>query len=307
MGVQKTRHENQSRRAILADLGILCVALFWGGGFVAAKFALTITAPMNVMAYRYLGAAIITFFFCIKRLNRQIDKKMILYGTICGAMLWVGNSLSTIGLQYTTAGKQSFIMSLYMIMVPLMTWAIFGKKPGNHLLIAACVGFVGIALITLTQEFTVGKGDMLTVCLTITFSAQMIFRSTVVKDVDALLFTFVELFVVGSLSAVTALIVSPPFSPLEALAAPLSGLLGLLYLITFNSAFAFILQNICLKYAPVNHAAILLSMETVFGTIAAVTVAGEVFSRRMAVGCILMFVAIGLTEINAFRNLKRNG
>ena len=67
MGVQKTRHENQSRRAILADLGILCVALFWGGGFVAAKFALTITAPMNVMAYRYLGAAIITFFFCIKR------------------------------------------------------------------------------------------------------------------------------------------------------------------------------------------------------------------------------------------------
>ena len=55
------------------------------------------------------------------------------------------------------------------------------------------MGFVGIALITLTQEFTVGKGDMLTFCLTITFSAQMIFRSTVVKDVDALLFTFVEL------------------------------------------------------------------------------------------------------------------
>lgn len=306
MGKQSIWQDRQKRRAILADLGILCVALFWGGGFVATKFALTITTPMNVMAYRYLGAAMITFFFCIKRLNQRINKKIMLYGAICGVMLWVGNSLSTIGLQYTTAGKQSFIMSLYIILVPLMTWAIFRKRPGNHVLIAAGIGFIGIALITLTEQFTIGKGDLLTFCLTITFSVQIIFRSTVVKDVDALMFTFVELFVVGSLSAAAALIVSPPFSPVEALESSLPGLLGLLYLITFNSAFAFILQNICLKYAPVNHAAILLSMETVFGTIAAITIAGEIFSLRMIAGCVLMLVAIGLTEMSAFRSFKRS-
>lgn len=79
MGKQSIWQDRQKRRAILADLGILCVALFWGGGFVAAKFALTITTPMNVMAYRYLGAAMITFFFCIKRLNQRINKKIMLY------------------------------------------------------------------------------------------------------------------------------------------------------------------------------------------------------------------------------------
>ena len=89
--------------------------------------------------------------------------------------------------------------------------------------------------------------------------------------------------------------------PAEILGMAVPGILGLLYVMTFNSAFAFLLQNISLRFAPANHAAILLSLETVFGTIFAVTVAGEVFSMRMIAGCALMFTAIGIVEIGALR------
>jgi drug/metabolite transporter (DMT)-like permease len=61
------------------------------------------------------------------------------------------------------------------------------------------------------------------------------------------------------------------------------------------------LQNLSLRYAPANHSAIILSLETVFGTIAAITVAGEIFSPRMIAGCCLMFIAIGIVEFASYK------
>ena len=95
--------------------------------------------------------------------------------------MFIGNSLQTIGLQYTTAGKQSFITSMYIILIPLMTWAVSRKRLENSILVAAVIGFTGIACITLTDEFTVGKGDIMTFALALTFSAQVIFIAAIVK------------------------------------------------------------------------------------------------------------------------------
>ena len=293
------------RNTILADLGILFVALFWGGGFVAGKFALTAMPPMTLMAYRYVGAAVIVFVFSLKKLKQLKDKKLLLSAVICGLLMFGGNSLQTIGLQYTTAGKQSFITSLYILLVPLISWAVFKTRPARNILVAAVLGFAGIALITLTDQLTIGKGDLMTFGLALSFSAQMIFTSRVVKNVDAMLLTLIQLIVTGSLSAAAALIFEDPVTPAAILSLPAAGLAGLVYLMTFNSAFAFLLQNICLRFAPVTHAAIILSLETVFGTIFAVVIAGEVFSGRMIVGCALMFLAIGITEFSTYASAGR--
>ena len=296
------RHNNIKRSIIIADIGLLLVALFWGGGFVAGKFGLTILPPLTLTAYRYMGAATVLFIFCLNKLQHFKNKKVWLYGLFCGVNMFIGNSMQTIGLQYTTAGKQSFIGSLYILLVPLLSWIILRKRPANSVITAAVIGFAGIALITLTDNFTVGKGDLLTFALSLTFSIQMIFTAAVVKNIDATVFTFVQLLVVGLLSSGAAIIWETPVMPAEVAGMALPGVLGLLYVMTFNSAFAFLLQNICLRFAPANHAAILLSLETVFGTIFAVTVDGEVFSARMIAGCVLMFVAIGIVEVGTVRH-----
>lgn len=190
---------------------------------------------------------------------------------------------------------------MYIILIPLMTWAVSRKRLENSILVAAVIGFTGIACITLTDEFTVGKGDIMTFALALTFSAQVIFIAAIVKDMDAMLLTFVQLISVGILSSAAALIFETPQTPADILSFSLPCIAGLVYLMTFNSAFAFMLQNICLRSAPASHAAIILSFETVFGTIFAITVAGEVFSPRMIAGCILMFIAIGITEFTTYR------
>lgn len=291
----------QRKNTIISDIGLILVALFWGGGFVAGKFALIGITPLNQMAYRYLGACFIVFLFCIRKLGCLKNKKLVICGILCGANMFIGNSLQTIGLQYTTPGKQSFITSMYILLIPLITWLVSKKRPSNTILSAAVIGFIGIAFITMTEDLTIGKGDLMTFALAITFSAQVVFISMVVKDVDAMVLTLVQLMSVGALSLAAALIFETPQTPADIVHMSLPCIAGLLYLMTFNSAFAFMLQNISLRYAPASHAAVILSLETVFGTIFAITIAGDVFSPRMIAGCALMFLAIGMTEFSTYR------
>lgn len=286
------KETNQKRNIIIADIGLLLVALFWGGGFVAGKFALRDMGPLNIMAYRYVGAAIIMAFCCFRKF-KLINKKMVLCGAMIGFLMFFGNTIQTIGLQYTTPGKQSFIISLYTVLVPLLSWVILKTKPSKKIIAAAFLALVGIALLTLKDDFTIGLGDFLTFLFAITFSLQVVFIGIFMKDMDATLFTFLQIAAAAVFSVVTALLLADGESLADMRA---SALYGLLYLMTFNTAFAFLLQNLCQRFAPANHTAIILSTETVFGTIFAITLTGEVFRGRMIVGCAMMLTAIVIAE-----------
>lgn len=106
MGTVDIEQERKQRKTIfMANMGLLFVALFWGGGFVACKFALEGLDPFNLMMYRYGGAAIVTGFFCVKRF-KKISRRLLLYSAVIGALMFLGNTLQTIGLQYTTPGPR---------------------------------------------------------------------------------------------------------------------------------------------------------------------------------------------------------
>ncbi|MCB6992691.1 DMT family transporter [bacterium 210820-DFI.6.37] len=285
--------KEQKRNIIMADAGLFLVALFWGGGFVAGKFALRELDPMTLLAYRYTGAMLVLLCFSFRKL-KLINKKMILCAGLVGVLMFLGNMVQTIGLQYTTPGKQSFIISTYTFLVPLFSWIILKVKPSKKIIAAALIALTGIALLTLKDDLTIGLGDFLTFIFAIAFSIQVILIGIFVKDMDATLFCFLQITATAVFSVAGAIAAGQPQNVLELSAAPMA---GLFYLILFNSALAFLLQNLCQRFAPANHAAIILSTETVFGTIFAVTLAGEVFRGRMILGCVLMFTAIIIAEL----------
>ena len=68
------------------------------------------------------------------------------------------------------------------------------------------------------------------------------------------------------------------------------------YMVLASTLLAFLLQNICQKYTPSTHASLILSLESVFGTLVAVIFEGEMFNLQMAFGCITVFAAILLIE-----------
>ncbi|MEG1575957.1 MAG: EamA family transporter, partial [Clostridium sp.] len=84
--------------------------------------------PMYLLAYRFTVAVIglvIVFWKKIKTITRNEIK----YGSILGVMLFISYYFQTYGLKYTTASKNAFITTLYVIIVPFLHWLFNKVKP----------------------------------------------------------------------------------------------------------------------------------------------------------------------------------
>lgn len=69
------------------------------------------------------------------------------------------------------------------------------------------------------------------------------------------------------------------------------------YLGIFCTGIAYFLQTLAQKYTKSTHTAIILSLEAVFGSILAIIFMHEIFTPRMIVGCIIIFVSILVIEL----------
>ena len=74
---------------------------------------------------------------------------------------------------------------------------------------------------------------------------------------------------------------------------------GLLYLSVFSTTIAMSLQNIGQSMAPASHAAILLSLESVFGALASWLLLGEMLTATMLLGFAIIFLALVVNSIKA--------
>ncbi len=82
-----------------------------------------------------------------------------------------------------------------------------------------------------------------------------------------------------------------------------------MYLGAMGTTVTFLLQNVAQKYTNATKAAIILSTEAVFGTLASVIFLGEVLNIKMILGCFIIFTGILIAEtklsfINSKKNLK---
>ena len=150
--------ERKNKKVIAAEAGILVVAICWGMGFVAGKYALEDMGPFDVLAYRYVFS-FLTMLLCTFKHLKNINKKMLIAAGAIGSLMFFGNMIQTIGLQYTTPGKQTFIICMYTVLVPLLSWVIFKERAPKNIIIAAIIAFIGIGLLTLKDNLTTSSED----------------------------------------------------------------------------------------------------------------------------------------------------
>ena len=75
------------------------------------------------------------------------------------------------------------------------------------------------------------------------------------------------------------------------------GFLILLYLAVFCTLVAYVCQNVGMQYANPTKSAIILSMESLFGTLFSVWILQELLTGRMIVGCVLILIAVIIAEL----------
>ena len=71
---------------------------------------------------------------------------------------------------------------------------------------------------------------------------------------------------------------------------------SVLYLGIISTTVCYLLQTACQKYVDETKAAIILSMESVFGTLFSVMILHESITLRMILGCIIILAAVILAN-----------
>jgi len=291
------------KQPIYADLGLIAIAFVWGSGFVASKNALGYMTPMMLVALRFSIAAFLSGIIFRKNL-KNLSKETIKAGCIIGFFLFSAFAAQMIGLQNMLAGKQAFLTATNVIMVPFIYWAVKKKKPDQYNFIAAFIMLIGLALLTI--DFSIGfsynPGDALTLLCAFLFACHIVAVGIFSKNHDPIALTVIQLGFSAVISLVYV-ILSGEFT----ISVPVPGLLSGIYLGVFCTFLAFLGQNMAQKHTSSTHAAIFLSLESVFGSTLSIFLLGDKFTFTMFLGCLIIFLGIITAETKwSFLKIKQN-
>lgn len=283
----------KNNREYLASAGLLAASIFWGSSFAITKSAIDVMPPLFLLTLRNAVAGLILLAIFWKSL-KNINRRLLWHSFLISLTMTAGNVLQIIGMKYTTAGKASFITTLYVVLVPFFDWAARRIKPGAKDIAAAAIAITGIALLALKSDFSLGRGDFLVLLCSLAYAVQMIMISQYAKGADAIMLTSLQLLMHAATCAVgSALLEKPSF----AIFADAKTSLTLLYLAIFCTMIPFLLQNVGLKYVSASLCALLVSMESVFGAIFSALLLNETMTWRMRAGCALVLLAVIMSAL----------
>ena len=285
--------KNKKLVTFAASAGLLLVTIIWGAAFAVVKNSLDYVPPIYMMAFRFTIAGIVMSLVFIKKLIR-IKKEELIHGVGIGVFLFLAYAFQTIGCNYTTAGKNAFLTTIYVILVPFLNWILIKRRPDVFSVVAAVLSITGIGLLSLDGDLTMNKGDVLTLICGFCYALQIIFIAQWSQNDDPVLLAILQIIVAALLSWITAPFIDGDMN--WSVLGSSDVILSMLYLGLLSTMVAFALQTVCQKYLAPSLAALLMSFEAVFGALSGVIFLGEIIPPRGIVGCALMFFAIVLSE-----------
>lgn len=282
--------QKNEKKNTYANLALILVAFVWGSGFVVTKGILDKIPTYYLLSYRFLISFLIISIAYHKKF-KEFNKENVKAGLFLGVLMFLGFVSQTIGLNYTTVGKQAFITASNVVMVPFISWAISKRKPDTYDVLGAFFCFLGIAIISLDGNLSLGIGELLSFLGAFFFATHTAAIGHFAKDNCPIVLSILQMLMAGVLAITTALLVegqpvlltSETFWPI-------------IYLAFFSTFLAFLVQNVAQKYTSPTNAAMILSLEAVFGTVLGIILLKDPFNTRMLVGFSLVFISIIIAE-----------
>ncbi|MDY2628842.1 MAG: DMT family transporter [Lachnospiraceae bacterium] len=276
----------------LAVCGLILVTIIWGGGFVASDLALESMKPFQIMTVRFLLASVLMGLISCRSL-KGMTKEEIRAGGLMGIALFAAFALQIIGLQYTTPSKNAFLTALNVVIVPFIAFLILKKKVGAKGIIGALMSVAGVALLSLNGDLSLGLGDGLTLLCAVGFAFQIFLTGEFVKKYRATVLNFVQMVTAFLLSFISLFCFGETDFQVTR-----TGWLSVLYLGVISTTVCYLLQTASQKYVDETKAAIILSMESVFGTLFSIILLHEVITPRMVAGCAIILAAVIISNMS---------
>lgn len=286
---------------------LFTAAVIWGVAFVAQSVGMDYVGPYTFNMVRTLlgGLVLIPCIFLLGRKNVRKDhdgsrssqtfdrpRDLLIGGGLCGLMLFISTSLQQVGIQYTTVGKAGFITALYIILVPIL--GIFLKrKLGLRIWISVVIALVGLYLLCMTGSFSLSKGDFLILICSFCFSIHIMIVDHFSAKVSGTKLSCIQFFISAALSAIPMFLLETP-----RMSNILQAWLPILYAGILSCGVAYTFQIIGQKGCDPTIASLILSLESVVSVLAGWVILHQSLSAKEITGCVLMFAAIILAQVN---------
>ncbi len=288
-----------------ANILLLLAAAIWGFAFVAQRVGMDYIGPFTYNGVRFaLGAFSLLpliYFFPANSSPANGGRKeagpaaiTLKVGLGAGLILFAGASLQQIGLIYTSAGKAAFITGLYIVLVPVM--GIFLRQYINTCTWLGCVFAVaGLYFLCVKQGFVISYGDLFELAGAFFWTLHILYIDYFSRKVDTLQLALFQFITCSLLSLVVAWL----WETISLTSLQQAGL-AILYGGICSVGVAYTLQIIGQKYAEPSHAAIILSMETVFAAVGGYIILDERLGWAELLGCGLMMTGMLLAQLKSF-------
>lgn len=295
-------------RALRGNLLLLVTSAIWGFGFIAQQLGSRALPPFSFNACRFaLGSASLLPLIVIfgwhdpaRRRARAASRRLSVQGGLLnGGVMFLGAWLQQAGIAETTAGQAAFLTGLYILFVPMLGLFMHHRVP----LTTWCAGIlalVGLYLLSVREDLSVSRGDVFEIAGAVFWALHILCIDAYVKRSDPLEFSFWQFAFCALFSVGTALFLEP-----GGFAHVGDALLPILYCGVVSVGIAYTLQVVAQKDVIPAHAALILSVETVFATLGGAVVLGENLGLRGYVGCVLMFSGMILAQWHGLRGGMR--
>jgi drug/metabolite transporter (DMT)-like permease len=289
------------RETFRADLLLLLTAGIWGFAFVAQRAGMEHIGPFLFNGIRFaMGSAILLPLVIFRGSSIPPKQKFMPIGDglAAGVVLFAGASLQQIGLVYTTAGNAGFVTGLYVILVPVIG-LMLGQRAGWRTWLGGVLATGGMFLLSASGSARMTRGDLLVLAGAVFWALHIQIISRYMKRRDALPLAVLQFGTCSLLSLGCAMV-------LERISAEavLRAAVPLLYGGLVSVGIAYTLQVVAQKKAHPAHAAIIMSLETVFALFGGWLVLHEKVSVQGAAGGLLMLSAMVISAIGQYRGKK---
>lgn len=289
------------KKQIKGSFSILLAVIIWGSTFVAQSLGMDHVGPFTFQAIRCglgaIGLLPVIFLFDRKRddgknfITRFANKLLWKAAICCAVPLFFAANLQQLGIVSTDAGKSAFLTAMYIVFVPLIGLA-FRKKPSPTVPFAVVIAVIGLYFLSCYGVSGVNIGDIYLIGCAIAFAFQIIFVDKYANAVDPLRLNCLQAFLCAIGSAIVMI-----FTETVTFDGIRSSWWGMCYAGFLSMGAAYTLQILGQKNMEPTLASLIMSLESVVAVLCGALFLHEQLTKWETIGCILVFIAVVLSQI----------
>lgn len=277
-----------SRSAIAPALALLAVTAIWGSTFFLIKDLLATVPPLDFLGVRFAVAALIMVAIWWRRLAAQ-SREAWRNGLALGAIYALAQIAQTWGLERTPASVSGFVTGMYVVLTPIVVWAMTRISIPRTTQLAVLIATIGLGVLSL-KGISLGIGESATLLGAALYALHIVLLGRWAVGMDAIALAGMQMISLASICLIGAL---PGGVTVPASAGDWA---SLLYMAIAASIGALVLQTWAQARISASRAAIIMTAEPVFAASFAVAFGGEHVTGRLLAGGALIYLAMHIAE-----------